>query len=152
MVLSTLGYAYYQEGHIDDARRTLESALLMDPGASIVHYRLGLVLSDQGETQKALEHFEKALPLAEILPDVEYHLGVALGATNDMCMAHYHLGRYYQHIKDWDSALYHYNKARPLLVMTSADKWVEVGDEIREVEAKIRAHAASAADSRRRPY
>ncbi len=150
MVLSTLGYAYYQQGRIEEARKVLQSALAMDPSASIAHYRLGLVLNDEGDKQKALEHFQQADSLAPIMPDVEYHLGVALGEMNQMGMAHYHLGHYYYHTKDWKTALYHYNMARPLLVMVSEEKWEEVGEDIADVEAKIKASSAGSTDSRRR--
>jgi predicted Zn-dependent protease len=135
MILSTLGYAYFQQGRAADAQKAFQTALLMDPKSAIVHYRLALVLQDQGQKAGALEHLQQAEPLTPIFPEIDYHLGVVLGQTDQIGLAHYHLGRYYQHQRDWKTAEFHYNKAKPLLV-SSVDKRIEIDDALEDIKAK----------------
>ncbi|MEM5787453.1 MAG: M48 family metalloprotease [Syntrophobacteraceae bacterium] len=111
-VLSCLGSAYHRLGKLDEALRTFQSALALDPSASIVHYKMALVLQEKGQKSEAIEHLQQVEELAPMFPEVDYQLGILLGQTNRLGMAHYYLGRYYMAKQDTKLALMHYKKAK----------------------------------------
>ncbi|NLJ26796.1 MAG: M48 family metalloprotease [Deltaproteobacteria bacterium] len=134
-ILSTLGSAYIEEGRLMEARRVLETALLLEPSASIVHFRLAMVLQEMGQKDAALEHLQQIKDLSPMFPEIDYNLGVLYGQLNRLGLAHYHLGRYYQQKQDWELAFFHYEKARVLL-KESPDKLQELDKTLKEVEKK----------------
>jgi len=62
-VLVNLAVAYRASGRLQDARRTLEAALQVDPRLATAHNNLGNVLSDLGERPAALRAYERAASL-----------------------------------------------------------------------------------------
>lgn len=81
--LANLGWAHYKLGRLKEAERRLQEAVEMAPGFALAHRSLGIVLFDQGATDKALGHFDEA---ARLYPgDAETHLrrGMALLKLND---------------------------------------------------------------------
>ncbi|MFZ2447100.1 MAG: M48 family metalloprotease [Syntrophobacteraceae bacterium] len=132
-VLSSLGAAYHRLGKLDEAKRSFESALFLDPSASIVHYRLALVLQDMGQKGEALDHLTRIEDLAPMFPEVDYQLGVLLGQMNRLGMAHYHLGRYYANKLKWDLAIMHYKKAKGF-TLDSPNKTEEVNLVLKDLE------------------
>jgi tetratricopeptide (TPR) repeat protein len=135
MVLGTLGAAYLKKGYLPEAQRTLETALLINPEASTVHFHLGLVLQEMGRQKEALRHFQRAEQLAPLFPEIDYHLGVLLGQMNELGLAHFHLGQYYQQKRDWKLAAFHYKKAKPLL-QNSPEKLETIDEELEEMKKK----------------
>ncbi len=135
MVLSALGYALFQKGDTVEAQKTFENALLLDPGSAISHYRLGLLMEEQGRKDQALKHLKQAEPLSDVLPEVDYHLGVVLGKVNDMGPAHFHLGRYYLHVRDWQTAEFHLKKAKVLLA-GNPEKREEIEEALEDARTK----------------
>lgn len=81
----------------------------------MAHYRLALVLKEQGKKEEALEHLEQIEDLAPSFPDIDMSLGTLYGQVNRMGLAHFYLGRYYLSRSNWEVAVFHYRKARPLL-------------------------------------
>lgn len=134
-ILSTLGSAYIRAGQPLEARKVLESALLLEPSAFIAHFRLALVLQDLGEKEQALDHLQQISDMAPMFPEIDYRLGVLLGQMNRLGPAHLHLGRYYERKQDWSLALFHYEKARALL-RESPDKLQDLDKTLKEVEKK----------------
>jgi predicted Zn-dependent protease len=134
-VLSTLGAAYYQQGKLDEADRVLKSAILLNPSSSIAHLRLALVLQELGRKNQALEQLRTIEALAPTYPEIDYRLGVLLGQLNQLGEAHFHLGRYYEHKRDWNLALFHLKKAKALIT-DSPEKLEEVERELKGVESK----------------
>ena len=132
MVLGTLGSAYFQQGRPLEAQKTLQTALLLNPDASMAHFNLALVLKENGRKEEALQHLRKAEQLAQILPEIDYHLGVLLGQMNQLGEAHFHLGRYYRQKQDWKLATFHYEKAKPLLE-GSEEKKETIDQELEEI-------------------
>jgi len=132
-VLSSLGMAYHRLGKLREAQKTLESALLLDPSASIVHYRLALVLQDLGQRDQALDHLMQIADLAPMFPEVDYQLGIILGQTNRLALAHYHLGRYYLYKQNAKLAIMHFKKAKAL-TLDSAAKIEEVSEALKTLE------------------
>ncbi len=141
LVLCSLGSAYHQMGKLTEAQKAFETALLLDPLASIAHYRLALVLQDLGRKDEALQHLNQIQNLASVFPDIDYQMGILLGQLNQIGLAHLHLGRYYENKQDLKLALFHYKKARGLL-KDSVARIDELDQSIKEIE-KIKKNKAS---------
>lgn len=132
-VLCALGAAYHRVGKLDEAKRAFESALTIDPSASIAHYRLAMVYQDQGKRDEAYDHLMKIEEFAAMFPDVDYQLGVVMGQVNKLGLAHYYLGRYHLHKMKWELAMMHFKKAKSLIT-DSPVKIEEVNMAIRDLE------------------
>jgi len=83
-VLGTLGAAYFQQGKLAEAQKVLRTALLLNPSAYGVHYRLALVLIELGQKEEALEHLQQIENLAHVFLDIDYQLGVVLGRLTSL--------------------------------------------------------------------
>ncbi len=136
-VLSTLGEAYFKQGRFTEAQRALQTALLLDPASPVAHYRLALVLKEQGKKEEALEHLEQIEDLAPSFPDIDMSLGTLYGQVNRMGLAHFYLGRYYLSRSNWEVAVFHYRKARPLLG-DSPQKLDELDRGLKEAEKRLK--------------
>jgi predicted Zn-dependent protease len=136
-VLSTLGDAYIKQGKLSDAQRVLQTALLLDPSSPVVHYRLALALKELGRKEEAIQHLQRIEQWAPAFPDIDYNLGILFGQTNEMGSAHFHLGRYYLHQHNWDTAAFHFRKARPLIV-DSPQRREEIDRGLKEAEKHIK--------------
>ncbi len=139
-VLSTLGDAYLKMGKLSDAQRVLQSALLLDPSAPVVHFRLALVLKEMGQKEEAIRHLQVIEPWAPAYPDIDNNMGIIYGQMNQMGLAHFHLGRYYFHRHKWDVAVFHYRKARAL-IMDSPQKFEEIDQGLKEAEKHLKEKA-----------
>jgi len=135
LALSTLGAAYHKQGRYRDAQTALQSALVLNPTAAGAHLRLATIHQELGNKDKALEHLTEIKELAPTFPEIDYQLGVVLGQMNKLGPAHYHLGRYYEYRGDWKNALFHYGKAKPLL-MDSVEKQHELERLLKDLEKK----------------
>jgi beta-barrel assembly-enhancing protease len=136
-VLSTLGDAYLKQGKLIDAQRVLQTALLLDPSSPVVHYRLALTLKELGQKEDALQHLERIEQWAPAFPDIDYNLGILLGQMDQMGLAHFHLGRFYLHQHNWDTAAFHFRKARPL-IFDSPQKLEELDRGLKEAEKHMK--------------
>jgi predicted Zn-dependent protease len=136
-VLSTLGDAYLKQGKLIDAQRVLQTALLLDPSAPVVHYRLALTLKELGQKEEALQHLQRIEQWAPAFPDIDYNLGILFGQMNQMGPAHFHLGRYYLHQHNWNTAVFHFRKARPL-ISDSPQNLEELDRGLKEAEKHIK--------------
>ncbi len=94
-----------------------------------------MVLKDMGRTDEALQHLYQADQLAPMIPEINYELGVVLGQKNDLGLAHYYLGSYYCQRKDVKTAIFHFEKAKPLLAGVPAKK-SEVDEALRELKGE----------------
>ncbi|MGA8036147.1 MAG: tetratricopeptide repeat protein [Candidatus Acidiferrales bacterium] len=72
-----LGVAYYQLGHISDARNAFLAAVQIDPLNAISRYNLGCTLEELGEYDQAIEHLERAACAMPAHPDVHFNLALA---------------------------------------------------------------------------
>lgn len=135
LVLSSLGAAYHRLGKLQEAQKTFQTTLVLDPDAWIAHYRLALVLQDMGRRSEALEHLNQIEELAPMFPEIDYQLGVVLGQSNRLGMAHYHLGRYYDHQQNLELALMHLKKAKAY-TLDSPAKTDEVNQALQELEKR----------------
>jgi predicted Zn-dependent protease len=136
-VLSTLGDAYLKQGKFNEAQRVLQSALLLDSSAPVVHYRLALVLKELGQKEEALQHLQRIEEWAPAYPDIDNELGILFGQMNQMGLAHFHLGRYYLHRHNWEVAIFHYRKARPL-IWDQPQKLAELDRGLKEAERHLK--------------
>ncbi|HEY5768055.1 MAG TPA: tetratricopeptide repeat protein [Candidatus Udaeobacter sp.] len=67
------------------------ATLQKNPGCWMAHYNLGIVLSEQGETDQAIDHYRQAVTLRPDYTEAHYNLGrllVEQGQFND-AIAHY---------------------------------------------------------------
>jgi predicted Zn-dependent protease len=114
-VLSTLAEACRKTGKLQEAKTILESALAIDPASAVAHYRLALVLMDMGKNNEAIENLTRIESLAPTFPDIDYQLGVALGQTDKLGLAHFYLGCYYYHEDNSEAAISQFKMAKPLI-------------------------------------
>ncbi|MGV8074796.1 MAG: M48 family metalloprotease [Syntrophobacteraceae bacterium] len=135
LVLSSLGSLYLQQGKLDEAQKVLRTALILDPTSSIVQLRLAQVLQELGQRDEALKYLYKIEESAPTFPEIDHHLGVLLGQINEVGLAHYYLGRYYEQKQDWKLTLFHYKQAKELIA-NSPEKLEEVNRVLKEVEKK----------------
>jgi len=116
-----LGYAYYEDGRLEEAQKEFEEALALNPSYTLSLYNLGLVFYQKGMTQNAIDWYEKALKQDRPYPETYYNLGLAyyqeglyLDSVNafrtflkmkpDYENAYNNLGLAYQRLKQWDQA------------------------------------------------
>jgi len=132
-ILSALGAAYHRLGKLEEARKIYQSALFLDPSASIVHYRLALVLQELGQKSDAIEHLMRIEELAPMFPEVDYQLGILFGQVNKLGLAHYHLGRYYESKQNIKLAIMHFKKAKGL-IRESPSKIEEITETLKTLE------------------
>jgi tetratricopeptide (TPR) repeat protein len=59
----TLGWAYFLLGDLDNASQELTLALRLNPSLAQAHTHMGALLEAQGESNKALGHYQEALVL-----------------------------------------------------------------------------------------
>ena len=67
-----------QAGRNDEARRSFEDALALEPGDSMVHQAFAGFLSDEGQSERAAEHYRRALESRPDDPAALNDLGVQL--------------------------------------------------------------------------
>jgi tetratricopeptide (TPR) repeat protein len=82
--IGTLGLALMRTGQRDEAQRSLERALALDPGAAIFHVGLGNVASQRGRIREALAHFRDALRLQPSLRPAANNLAWILATAEDV--------------------------------------------------------------------
>jgi len=73
-----LGLARQELGESDQAKLCLERAVILEPTYADVHYQLGLIYSDQGRYQLAVEHFQDSLRQSDSNVQVAAALAQAL--------------------------------------------------------------------------
>jgi protein O-mannosyl-transferase len=83
-----------QTAEYRDPRSLYTATLKKNPACWMVHYNLGIVLSEQGETDQAIDHYRNAVALRP-----------------DYADAHYNLGRLLVEQGHLDDAIVHYEKA-----------------------------------------
>ncbi len=122
-----LGYAYYETGRWEDARREFEAALDFNPRYTLSIYNLGLVYYRKGMMEEAIGCYQKALDLDGSSPDTYFNLGLAcyqsgrysdaaesfktlLSLKPDYKNAHNRLGLVYQRLRKWDQAIESYQE------------------------------------------
>jgi predicted Zn-dependent protease len=134
-VISSLGAVYFQMGKLNEAQRVLETALVLNPSSPIAHLRLAQVLQDLGQKTEALKHLQQIEDLAPSFPEIDRLLGVLLGQVNRLGPAHYHLGRYHEHRREWKLAQFHYQKAKSL-IHDSPQTLAEIDHSLKEVDQR----------------
>jgi Flp pilus assembly protein TadD len=72
-----LGVAYYQLGHLTDARNAFLGAVQIDPLNGISRYNLGCTLEELGELDEAIEHLRRAARAMPAHADVHFNLALA---------------------------------------------------------------------------
>lgn len=83
---NNLGWALYNLGRYDEARRHLETAIFLNPKMCLAYNNLGRLHAHLGETDRALERFQKAVELCESYAEPHYFLGrICLALANGDC-------------------------------------------------------------------
>lgn len=92
MLLALLGsLTWRQTADYHDLFALYGATLQKNPDCWMAHYNLGIVLSEQGEPDQAIEHYRQAIALRSDYAEAHYNLGrllVNLGQLND-AVAHY---------------------------------------------------------------
>ena len=129
-----LADVFVRQRQFDRAKAVLSQALSLSPEHPVLHYRYGTILEEEGSFSQALEHYEKALPASDLLPDIEYHMGTTLGKLGKLREAHTYLGDYYAKIGDQRLAVFHYEKAISF-ASSQADK-EQIQSKLRKLKGK----------------
>lgn len=82
-----LGVAFYQLGHIEQARLAFQSAVRLEPQNGICRYNLGCVLEEVGEIDGAIEHLRFAADEIPSHPDVHFNLALAYDRRGERRLA-----------------------------------------------------------------
>src|SRR5262245_23475159 len=77
------GVEYEARRDLDQAVRSYQEALRLDPHLAAAHDRLGFVYGLSGRTADALAEFERARTIDPAFFDAQYHLGATLWWTGD---------------------------------------------------------------------
>jgi tetratricopeptide (TPR) repeat protein len=98
IAFENLGQALRETGQLEASRRNYEQALVLAPArspgyAAVIHNSLGLVLTREGNTRAALDHFAEAAKLNSTFAEAQSNLGNALAAEGRLAEAieHYEL-------------------------------------------------------------
>ena len=76
-----MGRAYYDLGRYDEAMKTFDRSLRLEPNQVDTLIALGMCQGAQGRTKECLRSFELARAIAPNDPDVLYNLGLAYEDT-----------------------------------------------------------------------
>ncbi len=136
-VLSTLALACRKTGKLQEAKSILESALAINPSSPIAQYRLAQVLMAMGKPNEAIENLTQIKESALTFPNIYYELGVALGRTGKLGLAHFYLGCYYYNQDDTAAAISQFKMAKPLIV-DSPSKLRKINDYLKVLTPKKR--------------
>ena len=92
ILLALLGsLTWRQTAEYHDLFALYTATLQKNPDCWMAHYNLGIALSEQGESDQAIEHYRQAIALRPDYAEAHYNLGrllVNLGQLND-AVAHY---------------------------------------------------------------
>lgn len=95
LLLMSLGFlTWRQTAEYYNLFALYTATLQKNPGCWMAHYNLGILLSEQGEAEKAIGHYRRAIDLRP-----------------DYAEAHYNLGRLLVEQGQFDDAIAHYEKA-----------------------------------------
>ncbi len=95
ILLVSLGFlTWRQTAEYHNLFSLYTATLQKNPGCWMAHYNLGIVLSEQGETDQAIDHYRRAV-----------------GLRPDYAEAHYNLGRLLVEQSQFDDAIAHYERA-----------------------------------------
>ncbi|MGZ5530114.1 MAG: hypothetical protein ACXWJB_15670, partial [Limisphaerales bacterium] len=78
-----------------------ENALRLNPSLSLTHYKLGLLFSEDGHSDKAIEHFLAATHEPGIAADAHYQAALAYTELSNKPAAVLHLREAIQLKRDW---------------------------------------------------
>jgi len=94
-LLVSLGFlTWWQTAEYHNLFALYTTTLQKNPGCWMAHYNLGIVLSEQGEAEQAIDHYRRAVDLRP-----------------DYAEAHYNLGRLLVEQGQLDDAIAHYERA-----------------------------------------
>jgi uncharacterized protein (TIGR02466 family) len=118
----------YQSKKLDEAETTAQNLLKQFPDDLTCLNVLGVVLDGKGQTEKAIQTYQKALQINENSPETHFNMGSILhrlGRSNearisyekaisikpDFLNAHFNLGLVYQNLQDNKKAIESFEKA-----------------------------------------
>lgn len=107
--LHLLGVLARQTGRADLAVRSIQRAINVGPASAVMHYNLGLALTDSRDWTAAARNYEQALSLDAGLVDARLNLGTV-----------------YQQLGGWDLAIDCFQKVLAS-APTRADAWLNLG-------------------------
>jgi len=82
-----LAFGYYRLGKLDLAAEQCQAALRLDPGNSLSHNLLGLILATQGKLDEAISHLKSAAELDPTYADPHGNMAIAYLSKGDYAAA-----------------------------------------------------------------
>lgn len=114
LILRTLGSVYQQEGKDREAISVLEKALARSEDDPTSLLTLALSYENLEQYPKAIRILERLNSLKPGHEEVYYHLGICYGRQNRLALAHYYFGLYFKAAGRFQTARFHFEKARKL--------------------------------------
>ena len=125
--INALGVAYIRAGKDDKARPVFQKGLNVDPFNHKLHLNMGIIFNNDGNLDKAEEHFKLAALISKdylaflnlgflYLERDLYFKGIqelnkALLKKPDSYLAYFYLGNAYNDLKDYKKAIRHFEKS-----------------------------------------
>ena len=92
ILLVSLGFlTFRQTAQYHDLSSLYTATLQKNPGCWMAHYNLGIVLSEKGKADQAIDHYQHAIALRPDYAEAHYNLGRLLAERGDLtdAVAHY---------------------------------------------------------------
>jgi tetratricopeptide (TPR) repeat protein len=91
LLLSLVFLTWQQTGVYHDLVTLYTATLAKNPGCWMAHYNLGIALNDQGKTDEAIAHYQRAIKLRPSYAEAHYNLGRLLAQKGQLgdAVTHY---------------------------------------------------------------
>ncbi|MEB3280929.1 MAG: tetratricopeptide repeat protein [Lyngbya sp.] len=96
------GNKFAAQGKLDQAQKSWETAIALDPNLAEAYCQIGMSLRYRGEQKQAISRFEKALELKPDLVPAHQHLCGIFRDSSDLAAARQAVNRYRQMCSDTD--------------------------------------------------
>jgi predicted Zn-dependent protease len=140
LVLADLGRVRYRAGRPEAAIGLLE-VVAPETGDPEVFFDLGRAYAAVGRYEKAIQTLDRVMEMAPDLIGARYAAGEVWGQMGKDGLAHYHLGRYHQGLRDFANAEFHYARSLTLLPEGAPER-ADAEKRREEVRRGLRSQAA----------
>lgn len=139
IMLKELGRIYFLMGDYEKAMQTLEGSVGLSPDDTESLLYLSRTHMTLGNLDRAADGFNSILKKDPNNTEIYRYLGNIYGLQENLGEAHFHLGKYYQRIGRWKTAIVHLEKAQ--LTATSSKRKEEIETMLKQVKKAAKKEA-----------